>query len=44
MNYPLLSEYIEAIKSSEDNFDKLSNRRPGNHEDRYLIPQHDKRQ
>ena len=28
MNYPLLSEYIEAIKSAEDNFDKLSNLRP----------------
>ena len=28
MNYPLISEYIEAIKSSEDNFDELS----------YLIP------
>ena len=27
MNYPLLSEYIEAIKSAEDNFDKLSNLR-----------------
>ncbi len=24
MNYPLLSEYIEAIKSAEDNFEKLS--------------------
>ena len=28
MNYPLLSNYIEAIKSAEDNFDKLSNLRP----------------
>lgn len=28
MNYPLLSEYIEAIKLAEDNFDKLSNLRP----------------
>ena len=28
MNYPLISEYIEAIRSSEDNFDKLSNLRP----------------
>jgi len=24
MNYPLISEYIEAIKSAEDNFDELS--------------------
>ena len=28
MNYPLLSEYIEAIKTSEDNFDELSTLRP----------------
>ena len=28
MQYPLISEYIEAILSSEDNFDKLSNLRP----------------
>ena len=28
MNYPLLSEYIEAIKSAEDNFNELSNLRP----------------
>ncbi len=28
MNYPLISEYIEAIKSAEDNFDKLSYLRP----------------
>ena len=28
MNYPLLSEYIEAIKSAEDNFDELSYLRP----------------
>lgn len=28
MNYPLLSEYVEAIRSAEDNFDKLSNLRP----------------
>lgn len=25
MNYPLISEYIEAIKSSEDNFKELAN-------------------
>lgn len=24
MNYPLISEYIEAIKSAEDNFEELS--------------------
>ena len=28
MNYPLISEYIEAIRSAEDNFDKLINLRP----------------
>ena len=28
MNYPLISEYIEAIRFAEDNFDKLSNLRP----------------
>lgn len=28
MNYPLISEYIEAIKSAEDNFEKLSHLRP----------------
>ena len=28
MNYPLISEYVEAIKSAEDNFDELSNLRP----------------
>lgn len=28
MNYPLISEYIEAIRYAEDNFDKLSNLRP----------------
>lgn len=28
MNYPLISEYIEAIKSSEDNFEELTNHRP----------------
>lgn len=28
MNYPLISEYIKAIRSAEDNFDKLSNLRP----------------
>ena len=28
MNYPLISEYIEAIKSAEDNFNDLTNLRP----------------
>ena len=28
MQYPLISEYIEAIRSAEDNFDKLANLRP----------------
>ena len=28
MSYPLISEYIEAIKSAEDNFEKLSYLRP----------------
>ena len=28
MQYPLISEYIEAIRSAEDNFDKLNNLRP----------------
>jgi serine/threonine protein kinase len=28
MNYPLISEYVEAIKAAGDNFDKLKNLRP----------------
>ena len=28
MNYPLISEYVEAIKLAEDNFDELSYLRP----------------
>lgn len=28
MQYPLISEYIDAIRSAEDNFDKLCNLRP----------------
>ena len=28
MNYPLISEYIEAVKNAEDNFDVLSHLRP----------------
>lgn len=28
MNYPLISEYVEAIKLAEDNFATLTNLRP----------------
>ena len=28
MNYPVISEYVDAILSAEDNFDKLVNLRP----------------
>ena len=28
MNYPLISEYIEAIKNAEENFEQLKNLRP----------------
>ncbi len=28
MNYPLISEYIESIKSTEDNFNELSYLKP----------------
>ena len=28
MNFPLISEYIEAIKSAEDNFEQLKDLRP----------------
>ena len=28
MNYPLISEYVDAIKSAEDNFEELSHLRP----------------
>jgi len=28
MNYPLISEYKEAIKSAEDNFEELKHLRP----------------
>lgn len=34
MNYPLISEYVEAIKSAEDNFATLTNLRPILDEDR----------
>lgn len=33
MNYPLISEYIEAIKAAEDNFGELTNLRPVFRED-----------
>ena len=28
MNYPLISEYVEAIKAAEDNFEQLKHLRP----------------
>ena len=28
MQYPLISEYVDAIRSAEDNFDNLSNLYP----------------
>ena len=28
MNFPLISEYVEAIRNAEDNFDTLSHLRP----------------
>ena len=28
MNYPLISEYVEAIKAAEENFEQLKNLRP----------------
>ena len=28
MNYPLISEYVEAIRSAEDNFEELNYLRP----------------
>ena len=37
MNYPLISEYIEAIRSAEDNFATLTNLRPIMDEDRNPI-------
>ena len=37
MNYPLISEYIEAIKSAEDNFDELSYLRPVSGDDGLLV-------
>ena len=30
MTYPLISEYVEAVRNAEDNFDKLRNLRPVN--------------
>ena len=32
MNYPLISEYIEAIKAAEENFEQLSYLRPVLHD------------
>ena len=37
MNYPLISEYIEAIKSAEDNFEELSFLRPVLGDDRLPV-------
>lgn len=37
MNYPLISEYIEAIKSAEDNFKELTNLRPVFSDDRQPV-------
>lgn len=37
MNYPLISEYIEAIKSAEDNFELLSYLRPVLGDDGLLV-------
>ena len=28
MDYPLISEYVEAVKSAEDNFEQMKNLRP----------------
>ena len=33
MNFPLISEYIKAIMSAEDNFEELKNLRPVLNED-----------
>ena len=33
MNYPLISEYVQTVKFSERNFDKLNNLRPVLEED-----------
>ena len=37
MNYPLISEYIEAIKAAEDNFKELTNLRPVFGDDRQPV-------
>ena len=37
MNYPLISEYIEAVMSAEDNFNELSNLRPVLDDDGQLV-------
>ena len=37
MNYPLISEYVEAIKATEDNFEELTNLRPVLGDDRQPV-------
>ena len=37
MNYPLISEYVEAIKSAEDNFEELNYLRPVLGDDDYPL-------
>ena len=37
MNYPLISEYVEAIKAAEDNFEELTNLRPVLGDDGQLV-------
>lgn len=39
MNYPLITEHIEAIKLAEDNFEQLKNLRPVLGEEGELMPQ-----
>ena len=38
MNYPLISEYVEAIKAAEDNFEQLKHLRPVLGEDGIIVP------
>ena len=37
MNYPLISEYVEAIKAAEDNFEQLKHLSPVLGEDGELV-------
>lgn len=37
MNFPLISEYIEAIKSAEDNFEQLKDLRPVQGDDELFL-------